>query len=284
MKQQLIISSVAFNIRVSPKKALTLLEELRSDIWLSGSDFLQNPIIHEQLQNTRYIRDNLLVLVSAGLVRQKRGKQGLLYQLSDLGQSLYQVQSTRPQLYADIIHYLFFTLYEEQQGQGIDISGWSWVYQATCRLLWDARPNVPTFPEQASILNDKLLMEYPEYTKGVYADSPNTAVVWLRELQPPFLQGKGKSCKTYSRSWCSPELLVLGIDRLYRRAELPYNTPLLLVEQIWSELSQLCLMEVALLEEVLEVARSTFSFLKVLSGEWGLSVILERAIIYSDVL
>jgi hypothetical protein len=48
-----------------------------------------------------------------------------------------------------MMHYLFYVLVEEQQDQGIKLSSWSWVYQSTCCLLWQARPIVPTFYDQA---------------------------------------------------------------------------------------------------------------------------------------
>jgi hypothetical protein len=175
-------------------------------------------------------------------------------------------------------------LVEGQQYQGIKLSSWSWVYQSTCCLLWQARPIVPAFYDQAAALHQQLSIEHPEYGKGVYPDSPNAVVLWLSELHPPFLQVQGKQRNTHGRAWCSPELFILGIDRCYQRKHLPYGTPLLLVDQVWNELAQLCLMEVEQLEEVFEIARSTFSFLKMDTGEWGRSVILEHAIKVLDIL
>ena len=261
-----------------------LLEVLSEDKWFSTEDLLLNAGIREQLKVARYIRENLLIMSESGLVRRELHKNSSRYQLSDLGQRLYQVQLINPDLYADMMHFIFYVLVEEQQFQGIRLSSWSWVYQSTCCLLWQARPTVPAFSDQAASLHQQLSMEYPEYAKGVYPDSPNAVILWLSELHPPFLHAQGKRRNTRGRAWCSPELFVLSIDRCYQRKHLPYGTPLLLVDQVWNELTQLCLMEAEQLEEVFEVARSTFSFLKMHTGEWGRSVILEHAIKVLDIL
>ncbi len=279
-----IITSASFNIKVLPKRVHMLLEVLSEDKWFSTEDLLLNAGIREQLKVARYIRENLLIMSESGLVRRKPDKSSPRYQLSDLGQRLNQVQSISPDLYADMIHFIFYVLVEGQQYQGIKLSSWSWVYQSTCCLLWQARPTVPAFSDQAAALHQKLSVEHPEYGKGVYPKSPNAVVLWLSELHPPFLQVRGKQRNTCGRVWCSPELFVLGIDRCYQRKHLPYGTPLLLVDQVWNELAQLCLMEVEQLEEVLEVARSTFSFLEMHTGEWGRSLILEHAIDVLDIL
>ncbi len=284
MNNQPTISSASFNIKVLPKRVHMLLEVLTVDKWFSAEDLLHNAGIRDRLKVARYIRENLLIMSESGLVRRETHKSGSQYQLSDLGQRLYQVQLINPGLYADMMHFLFYVLVEKQQYQGISLSSWSWVYQSTCCLLWQARPTVPAFSDQAAALHQRLSIEYPEYTKGVYPKSPNAVVLWLSELQPPFLHIQGKRRNTCGRIWCSPELFVLGIDRCYQRKHLPYGTPLLLADQVWNEISQLCLMEVEQLEEVLEVARSTFSFLEMHTGEWGRSLILEHAIDVLDIL
>jgi len=261
-----------------------LLEVLTVDKWFSAEDLLHNAGIRDRLKVARYIRENLLIMSESGLVRREPHKSSYRYQLSDLGQRLYQVQLINPDLYADMIHFLFYVLVEEQHVQGNSLSSWSWVYQSTCRLLWQARPTVPAFSDQAAALHQQLSIEYPEYAKGVYPDSPNAVILWLSELRPPFLHVQGNRRSTCGRTWCSPELFVLGIDRCYQLKHLPYGTPLLLADLVWNEMSQLCLMEVEQLEEVLEVARSTFSFLEMHTGEWGRSLILEHAIEVLDLL
>jgi len=284
MNQWPALSSVAFNIHVLPHRVQALLEVLKTDTWFSAEDLLQNATILDQLHVARYVKETTRLMVEAGLVQRKPLKPGFLYQLSDFGQLFCQTLSTRPQLYADIMHFLFFVLYEEQQRRSTTFSSWSWVYQSTCRLLWEVRPNVPTFSEQAAFLNHKLADEFPHYKGGVHTDAPNTVVLWLSQMQPPFLHLEGRSRRTCGRQWCSPELFVLGIDRLYRRESLSYNTPFLLSKKAWDELALLCLTEMTLLEEVFEVARSTFPFLKTHSGEWGRSVILEREITIANIL
>ena len=284
MNQLPTLSSVAFNIHVLPHRVQALLEALRTDTWFAIEDLLQNATILDQFRVARCVKETTFLMAEAGLVKRKPLKPGFSYQLSDLGQLFCQTLSTRPQLYSDVVHFLFFVLFEEQQRQSTSYSSWSWVYQSTCRLLWEVRPTVPTFSEQAAALNHKLASEFPNYKGGIHTDAPNTVILWLKQIQPPFLYLEGQSRRTRSRQWCSPELFVLGIDRLYRRESLPYNTPFLLSEKAWDELALLCLTEMTLLEEVFEVARSTFPFLKMHSGEWGRSVILEREITIADIL
>jgi hypothetical protein len=118
--------------------------------------------------------------------------------------------------------------------------------------------NIKVLPKRVHMLLEVL----PEYAKGVYPDSPNAVILWLSELHPQFLHVQSKRRNTCGRAWCSPKLFVLGIDRCYQQKHLSYGTPLRLVDQVWNELTQICLMEAEQLEEIFEIARSTFSFLK----------------------
>jgi hypothetical protein len=209
-------------------------------------------------------------LVDTGLAHRDTTRGVSYFQLTEMGQRLIYEQTARSLLYADLMHYLFFALSDEPDHNGT-VSGWSWVYQTTCRLLWNARPLVPTPTKLAADLNHLLADAYPDHSGGVHPNGPRGVLAWLRALQPPFTRTYGTTQRASGRSWCSPELLMLGVARLYHQKDVPFGTPLLLDAQAMEELSALCLAEAPCLEDVLEVCLATFPFLTTHSGEWGRS-------------
>jgi hypothetical protein len=284
MKAPSTFLSTSFDLGVVPRNTHPILEVLGSGAWMTIEDLVQTAAMRGYTSMDAYVPTNLRVLRDAALVERDVYAGSPQIRLTELGRALLQEQSTRQALYADLFHYLFFTLYEEQRRCDLPLSGWSWVYQATCQLLWQSRPLVPTFPDQAAQMNQRLTIDHPEYTGGVHRKSPNAVELWIRELDPPFLNSQGNKRTSRARAWCSPELLGLAIDRQYREDSIPYGTPLLLDDHQLEEITTLCFLEASNLEEVLDLALSTFSFLSMHSGEWGRSVILMQELSILDVL
>lgn len=279
------ISNTSFrDLRVLPIRCSLLISALSIRPWSSCEDLAESADVREEMALPRYVRDNMSILLDLGLVHSQVAQRVARYELTELGRRLSSEQGTRPSLYTDVIHYLCYSLCDDQRRAGTIMSGWSWVYQTACRLLWEERPEVPTFPEMAAALNRELLVLDPEFSGGVHRNSANAAQVWLRQLDPPFLYTQFKPWRSQGRDWCSPELVVLAFAHIYRLDELPYDTPLLIDDHVWRELCACCLVEQPLLEEVLEVAVGTFPYIEMHSGEWGRSLIAHQPITVLDLL
>jgi hypothetical protein len=273
-----------FDLAVLPRRFQAILASFPLDTWLVLGELTQRAEAQTRTPMASFMRRNLQVMEDTGLIERKTFDHEIFFQLTLLGRTLASVQTARPALYADLIHSRFFTLYEEQRQAGMCESGWSWMYQATCRLLWEIRPQVPAFKTLAAALNQRIGQEYLDYNRGVHRVGPNAVQVWLRELDPPFLHLEGKSYRTAGRTWCTPELLALGVHWLYAREGLPYGSPLRLSDTTRAELATLCLMEMTQLDAVFDIAVATFPFLRAHSGEWGRAIILDRRLTIPDIL
>ena len=271
-----------FDYRVLPERTQIILSLLNADSARSADDILTT-YASDDSDAKRQITDTLRVLNDTGLVQRHVLQRAALFQLTQLGQRLISEQAIRPALYADIIHYLFFSHCDAPDAKGV-VSGWSWVYQMTCRLLWHARPVVPKPTQLATNLNQRVIEIYTDHIGGVHPNAPGGVLSWIRTLEPPFIDVNRKPGQSAGRSWCSPELFMLGIARLYRLLSVPFGTPLLLDAQSLEQISILCLADLPCLEDVLDLCVATFSFFTTHSGEWGRSVILTRDVTIPDVL
>lgn len=205
------------------------------------------------------------------------------FRLTALGQRLQALLATRPTLYTELVHFVFSTLHEEQRRTGAPVSGWSWAYQATCQTLWESRPSVPAILDLAALVQHRFRDEFGGEI-GVHRATPQTVTYWLQELDPPFLLLAGERRESRPRPWCSPELMALGIDRLYRQSGLPYGAPLRLTPEARYAIETLCLLDSNHFEEVSRIMLSTFPVIRPHSGEWGQSLILDKPFMLNDIM
>jgi hypothetical protein len=101
------------------------------------------------------------------------------------------------------------------------------------------------------------------------------AMLWLAELAPPVLIEN--DTRFVRRAFCSPELLVLGIDSVYRNDQVDFGSNLLLSDERREAICQVGLLDPEGFDRVLEYAVAQFDYLEVgLGGGWGRYVALHR--------
>jgi len=224
-----------------------------------------------QVQTERMLRDILQPLRDLSLMERRQIK------LTELGQILAGIAYNNPDLCAEIFHYLYYsTWHTKQQAQKC----FSWSYRTLCNYLWG----------QGSIaLDKKALSSYVSVEASQYfrvdsvsfsTNSVNGVTIWLEALSPAVIcYGDAQSKEMFTRrTFCPPELLVLGIDFVYQTQEVDYGANLLLSEERRDAICQVCLLEPAGFDRVLEYAEAQFDYLeKGVGGGWGRYLTLRRA-------
>lgn len=204
--------------------------------------------------------------------------------LTDKGNKLYNLFCSKPDVFADVMHYFFYTTWKPGESSRYCFS---WSYAAAVKLLWIGMQSTIN---QRSLANEVVALAeetFPE-VKGSVAFSPNSVrgiMNWLRPLKPPVITEQGNSKQFARRSFCPPELFILGIDYAYQVYATPYESNLLLTPEVQTTICQLCVLEPQSFDRLASYAVLQFPFLKQgMGGGWGSYLLLERAPHLDDLL
>lgn len=193
--------------------------------------------------------------------------------LSEKGRQLVQILAHRPNLSTEIFHLLFYTTWNANLPTK-KCSSWS--YRRLCNILWN-RMSTPIVNEAlASLLNDEIEENFSDAAPSVGPDTVRATSAWLSRLDPPCLESNGKL--TFERRrFCSPELLLLATDFIYRENRISYGSNVLLTDEHRNDICRLCLLKEESFDMVLELSLSQFDFFRRgIGGGWGTFLILER--------
>lgn len=192
--------------------------------------------------------------------------------LTDEGKSLLRIEAVKPDLLADLVHGLQYTLWNEHQP---GIHCFSWSYRTLCHLLWQAG-NL-ALEDRRVLASEVEGRARSEFGRPEIAFSPKSiggAMLWLSEMSPAVLDGE----RFVRRSFCPPELFVLAVDFLYRSHGIDYGANLRLSEERRDEICQACLLEPSGFDRVLDYAQVQFDYLeRGVGGGWGRYITLQRS-------
>lgn len=193
--------------------------------------------------------------------------------LSEKGRQLVQILGHKPNLSAEIFHLLFYTTWNQNRPTE-RCSSWS--YRCLCNILWN-RMSTPIVNESlASLLNDEIEANFSDAAPSVGPDTVRATSAWLSRLDPPCLESNG-TLTFERRSFCSPELLLLATDFIYRENKISYASNVLLTDNRRNDICRLCLLKEESFDTVLELSLSQFDFFRRgIGGGWGVYLNLER--------
>jgi hypothetical protein len=189
------------------------------------------------------------------------------------GKMLARLEMDKPELFADIVHGLQYTLWDQRQPE---VNCFSWSYRALCRMLWHSgTTSMVSRRDMASEVEARARRAFSRPDIALSPKSMGGAMLWIAELDPPVLVENEEGFAR--RAFCSPELLMLGIDFVYRTAEVDYGSNLLLSDERQDEICQVGLLEPEGFNRVLEYAAAQFDYLETgLGGGWGQYLTLHR--------
>lgn len=199
--------------------------------------------------------------------------QGESRELSEKGRQLVQIIVHNSNLAAEIFHLLFYTTWNPNRPTE---KCFSWSYRRLCDILWN-RISTPIDSEAlASQLIDEIEQHFPDAQPSVNSDTVRATSAWLTRLDPPCLLSD-ETLAFERRSFCSPELLLLATDYIYRENKISYASNVLLTDDRRNDICRLCLLKEESLDMVLELSLSQFGFFRRgIGGGWGSFLILER--------
>lgn len=214
-----------------------------------------------------------------GLLDREREGNTYIYTVSDFGGKILNLLNFNKSLCFDLLHFALSNAWEIDRNEHW---GWSWVYKNTAKLLWETKPSTL---DKGKILSQIINMadeKIPEFKAKINPKAISSTIIWLSDLIPPFIVpfSEAKQSDDYSidkRDNCNPELLLLAICSEYKLRELPFSTPLLIDEEVKTEVSKLCLLKEDQFWPMVDLALITFpSILQKKESLYGSSLILKE--------
>ncbi len=194
--------------------------------------------------------------------------------LTNEGQVLAQLEMDKPDIFVDIVHGLQYILWRKRC---LGVSCFSWSYRALCQMLWHSgAKTVNSRRELASEIETQARTAFGRPDIVFSPKSIGGALIWLTELEPIVLDEDGT--RFMRRAFCPPELFALSVDFVYQTQEIDYGVNLLLNDERRDAICQVCLLDPASFDRVLEYAVAQFDYLEQgTGGGWGRYLILRRA-------
>jgi len=174
-----------------------------------------------------------------------------------LGHELYRIGTRKHEVAMDILHYLHYSLWDEQQRLDNTLS---WSYRTHCDTLFAAQEfatDKSGLEHLTAELNNKITeyfgSDVSKTKKGSVALSVNSIKGihhWLAILNPPVFENDGE--KFSHRSSCSPEMLLLGLGFMARTTGAELGVDLLLTSENRENACRPCLLNPDMLDRELD--------------------------------
>lgn len=201
--------------------------------------------------------------------------------LTDKGKAISELELNKPDLFPDIVHGYQYALWTKKRPH---LYCFSWAYREICKFLWRQgtfKVDSQSKKDIASEIEGLARLHFGRSDIALSTKSVSGAFLWFEELVPNVIN---LSSDLFTRrTFCSPELFVLGIDFVYRMGEMDYGVNLLLSDEQRDAICQVCLLDSDSFDRVLEYTTSQFDYLeKGIGGGWGQYLTLYRTPALSD--
>ena len=271
--------SFEFRNAIAPRYIEPLLLNIRYGQWYTRAQLVT--LLRSQdldLDGNNIVSDNTTAWSLAGLGQLKKRSVDqttrIMFRLTELGKQLIELYSTNSELFYDVMHFLFYSVYLRSNNVG---KVRFWLYLNVCEKLWQAAPAAI----DNSVLTNQLQIEghkaFPDHEPSFSERSVRGVFPWLQVLTPPFLSKANKS-QLYSnrRKYCSAQLFHLASDLVYATKEgLQYGTSLSVTERQIEDICKICLLDTACFWEMADLTRMSVSGFEIRKGQWGTSIALE---------
>jgi hypothetical protein len=189
------------------------------------------------------------------------------------GRALGTIETNKPDLFADIVHGLQYTLWNSTIPH---TNCFSWSYRTLCQMLWlSTTIDIRDRRHIASKVETEAREIFNRPDISLSSKSIGGALLWLSELKPAVTDSQVECFN--QRAFCPPELFSLAVDFVYRQDGVDYGANLLLNDNRRDAICQVCLLEPTSFDRVLSYAVAQFDYLeKGLGGGWGHYLTLQR--------
>lgn len=197
------------------------------------------------------------------------GKPG--HVIIQMGEKVREILSVDQKLYAEIMHFLHYTRYNEDEPSSRKLL---WSYRTCCEIVWARK-------EILSDLVSKVLQRIEHTFPQAYALTTgkggrfNAGGVsnwkdWVTQLQPSPFDGKALIPRHSHRF----ELAVLALDHVYRSRGYRYGDPVILDELLLDEIARVFFLDPVCCRELVDLAARLTKAIKLSDTFTGTSVTL----------
>jgi hypothetical protein len=263
-----VADNYVFHVRnAHPEDMVAILTTLETYPGLTSASILEHAETMGFAIRDRQRLEALMTARDLGLVENQDN------QLTPLGTAFETLAQGKPALFANLIHYLTYTLWSEAcPGQYC----FSWTYRNCCDLLWQAANLI--LQDRRKIAADIVATAKHVFGLDSISLSPKSIggiLLWLMRLEPRVCDEEGMTF--FRRTFCPPELFVLAVDYLYGLEGATYGSNVLLDQRRREIICKVCLLDPARFERVLDYAVPQFPYLeRGVGGGWGTYVLLQQ--------
>jgi len=194
------------------------------------------------------------------LERMQEENKAYRYSLSSFGVDLLSKLQFNPPLAIEFVHWIWYSAWLRSPDPEW---GWSWVYQEVTNMLWESSPSQAMPRKLLADALERANSLFPEESPSFDVTSVRSVTAWLAAMDPPFLIKEDENdpnspLLSRKRESCSPELLFLAIQLQYQTKGLPFDTPLLMDEELVGTVCSVCMLAPEQFWPMAEVCSLTF--------------------------
>jgi hypothetical protein len=201
------------------------------------------------------------LLASLGNLRIIERKEHSEIYLTDLGKFIARIAKYNPSLMADLIHFTYYVLYDEND----PTSRFSWAYQLVCNYLWQSRSIPISTHHLVTVVQEeaqKAFADYDEYGVSFSQNSVAGIINWLEALNPSCMTQASFGERIFTRrEYCSSELVLLALEYIRVKNSDPSGIQLRLSNDVRQAVAHLCLVEEECLDGLFQSTAEAFDLI-----------------------
>jgi len=240
-----------------PDEVIYVLRLLNTRDFLSTEDIAEGLALHYAYKMQKDRNYSPRRLYDLGLVeRQRLARRKHGYRLSDSGRIVQKVLTVDRDLALDILHYLHYSSFTGDPSDRKNL----WSYRRICEIIWEAQELMPT-TKLAAMIQADMRAEFPglDFSARVGArfnsKGAGAVIAWLRALEPSPVAEYGE--KLVPRTSNSLELVLLGLDYVYRKRGYSFGDPVLVEDDLITDVSAVFFIQQETTLDLLRAARFT---------------------------
>lgn len=180
---------------------------------------------------------------------------GNTFALTELGERVAILIQQSPALFPEVVHHLLYTAHTFDETKRR-----SWAYARVVNALWASGERALDGKAKAQLVG--MVVNEAEQTFNIATeqivfsdDSVRGVLNWLRALDPPAVNSKGRSDLFHRRYFCPAPTFLWAVDFLYRVNESSYGVRMFLTPERIEQLCKLCVLDPSGLDNVLMTAK-----------------------------
>lgn len=220
------------------------------------------------------LNENLTLMRSLSLLTSEKKENN---ELTGKGIIFKKILDTNPQIFSDILHYIYYSTYDLCDQSIVR----SWSYKTVSDLMWSK----DTFVIDESTKKDiaakvsSIAETKPNFGKTISFSSKSVDGVlnWLEDLYPTLIHVNNTEKKFILRKFCPPPLFILALDYLYNEPlnKIEYKIPLILTDEKIENICKICQLSKTSFDDVLELTVESFSIIHE-EGGWERRLMLDQ--------